>query len=244
MFAAGELLFQSAAITAPAANAWNGLLAAERGGEKLARERQSQVKEFMVEEVAAQLSQSASMHQLAEACGVKERHQVQDPAADLCARRPTWHWRWTWLVVAYRSRRTTAELPGSKPPLRQWRSLTGASTHCSLFWHWRPSTADWMGLTTYCGARHCTLFSSSWVSRGRHRDRLCSTHRRICSWRPSSWRPRTKGSAVMLAAALKYAAAWFELHDWEVATYQLATFIRKSSETQIVLHQLPDASET
>lgn len=55
----------------------------------MARERQSQVKEFMVEEVAAQLSQSASMHQLAEACGVKERHQVQDPAADLCARRPT-----------------------------------------------------------------------------------------------------------------------------------------------------------
>lgn len=54
----------------------------------MARERQSQVKEFMVE-VAAQLSQGASMHQLAEACGVKERHQVQDPAADLCARRPT-----------------------------------------------------------------------------------------------------------------------------------------------------------
>ena len=75
-----QLLAQTVAITAPAADAWNGIIAAERGGEKLARDRQSQVKEYMakaVEEIGAQITQGASMHQLAEAYGVKERRQTQ-----------------------------------------------------------------------------------------------------------------------------------------------------------------------
>lgn len=71
---------QPVTIAAPAADAWNGLIAAERGGEKLAREKQKQVKEFVtkaVDEVGKQVSQGASMHQLAELYGVWERHQTQ-----------------------------------------------------------------------------------------------------------------------------------------------------------------------
>ena len=52
----------------------------DRGGEKLAREKQNQVKEFVakaVDEVSKQLNQGASLHHLAEYYGVREGHQIQ-----------------------------------------------------------------------------------------------------------------------------------------------------------------------
>ena len=76
-----SLMLQPSAVTVPAIDAWAGLVAAERNGERAAKEKVSQLKEIMaksVEEYKGMIASGSSFHQIAESVGVKERSQSQN----------------------------------------------------------------------------------------------------------------------------------------------------------------------
>lgn len=76
-----SLMLQPPAVTVPAIDAWAGLVAAERNGERAAKEKVSQLKEIMaksVEEYKGMIASGSSIHQIAESVGIKERSQSQN----------------------------------------------------------------------------------------------------------------------------------------------------------------------